>query len=171
MCLKMTHIHRFRRVLGLDTRNRDFEGIALAQSSFLLGTLMLKTNRDELLSDLDLMAFAAIAFADLAAMDTENVDRLPFGVIGLNATGIVDIYNVTEASMAGLERESVIGTHYFLTTAQCMNNFMVAQRFEDEPELDTIIDYVLTFRMRPTPVKLRLLKGAASPRRYILIQR
>jgi photoactive yellow protein len=132
---------------------------------------MLKTHRDEVLSDLDLPGFAEIAIADLTTMEAETVDRLPFGVIGLAATGIVEIYNVPEARMAGLERESILGTHYFLTTAQCMNNYMVAQRFEDEPEIDTIIDYVLTFRMRPTPVKLRMLKGAASPRRYILIHR
>ena len=52
-----------------------------------------------------------------------------------------------------------------------MNNFMVAQRFEDEAEIDDVIDYVLTLRMRPTPVRLRLLKSAAASRRYILIQR
>ncbi len=29
-----------------------------------------------------------------------------------------------------------------------MNNFLVAQRFEDEEEIDAILNYVLTFRMR-----------------------
>jgi hypothetical protein len=54
---------------------------------------------------------------------------------------------------------------------QCMNNFMVAQRFEDEAEIDDIVPYVLTLRMRPTRVRLRLLASATSPRRYILIER
>ena len=40
-----------------------------------------------------------------------------------------------------------------------MNNYLVAQRFIDEPEIDDTIDFVLTLRMRPTPVKLRLLKS------------
>jgi hypothetical protein len=52
-----------------------------------------------------------------------------------------------------------------------MNNFMVAQRFEDEPELDDIVPYVLTLRMRPTRVRLRLLATAGAPRHYILIER
>ena len=52
-----------------------------------------------------------------------------------------------------------------------MNNFMVAQRFEDEPELDAIVPYVLTLRMRPTRVRLRLLAGDGAPLRYILIER
>ena len=52
-----------------------------------------------------------------------------------------------------------------------MNNFMVAQRLEDEPELDAIVPYVLTLRMRPTPVRLRLLASPAASRRYLLIER
>jgi len=123
------------------------------------------------LSDLNLPTFANIGLSDFAALDEHTLDRLPFGVVGMAATGIVDVYNATESKLAGLPRDTVLGTHFFSATAQCMNNFMVAQRFEDEAEIDATIDYVLTFRMRPTPVKLRLLKGAGSPLRYVLIQR
>ena len=73
--------------------------------------------------------------------------------------------------MAGLSPERVLGKHLFTNVAPCMNNYLVAQRFEDEAELDVIIDYVLTFRMRPTAVKMKLLKSAAVERRFILIQR
>lgn len=52
-----------------------------------------------------------------------------------------------------------------------MNNFMVAQRFLDEPEIDATIDFVLTLRMRPTPVKLRLLQSKAVALHFILIHR
>jgi hypothetical protein len=46
---------------------------------------------------------------------------------------------------------------------------MVATRFELEPELDAVIEYVLTLRMRPTPVKMRLLASQSSPNRYVVI--
>jgi photoactive yellow protein len=118
-----------------------------------------------------MLSFEAISHATLDTLPAEQLDTLPFGVVGVSPEGIVEIYNVTEERLAGLQRESVIGTHYFSTTAQCMNNFMVAQRFEDEPEIDAIIDYVLTLRMRPTPVRLRLLKATGMDRRYILIER
>jgi hypothetical protein len=56
-----------------------------------------------------------------------------------------------------------------------MNNYLVAQRFEDAAAtgdlLDATIDYVLTLRMRPVKVKLRLLASAASAHRYVLVQR
>ena len=115
--------------------------------------------------------FEAVPHALLCIMDAARLDRLPFGVVGLSPDGLVEVYNQTEARLAGLNRDDVLGTSFFLSVAQCMNNFLVAQRFDDEEEIDAIVAYVLTFRMRPTPVRLRLLKRADHPRRYLLIQR
>jgi hypothetical protein len=42
---------------------------------------------------------------------------------------------------------------------------------EHEAELDDIVPYVLTLRMRPTKVRLRLLATAGILRRYVLIER
>ncbi len=110
-------------------------------------------------------------YALLCVMSSDRLDALPFGVVGLSQDGIVEVYNKTEATLAGLNRDDVIGAHFFLSVAQCMNNFLVAQRLEDEEDVDAVIAYVLTFRMRPTPVRLRLLKRAGHPRRFVLIQR
>lgn len=116
-------------------------------------------------------SFEAVALSDLDTMSTEDRDALPFGVVGFESDTIVRSYNATEARMAGLDPATVIGVPFFDAVAQCMNNFLVAQRFEDEPEIDDIIPYVLTLRMRPTKVRLRLLAAPHMPRRYILIER
>lgn len=116
-------------------------------------------------------SFSEISGSTLEEMNDEALDSLPFGVVGLTPDGVTKRYSAREGELAGLRRDTVIGTDYFDEIAQCMNNFMVAQRFEDEPEIDDIISYVLTLKMRPTPVKLRLLKGNAFSLRYILIQR
>jgi photoactive yellow protein len=104
-------------------------------------------------------------------MDSAGLDQLPFGVVGIDSSGITLVYNALEARMSGLDPDTVLGVSFFDTVAQCMNNFMVAQRFDDEPELDVIIPYVLTLRMRPTRVRLRLLTEPATPLRFILIER
>ncbi len=56
-----------------------------------------------------------------------------------------------------------------------MNNYLVATRFEEATSgctvLDATIDYVLTLRMRPTKVKLRLLASPARALRYVLVER
>jgi len=117
------------------------------------------------------MDFSTCSIGDIDRASGATLDDLPFGVIGFDADGTVSFYSATESRLAGLSPEKVVGKHLFSVVAPCMNNFMVAQRYEDEPELDATIDYVLTLRMRPTPVKLRMLRSAAAARRYLLVQR
>ena len=117
------------------------------------------------------MTFQGIRIDELSNLHRSELDALPFGVIGFDLSGEVQAYSATESRLAGLSPERVVGRHFFGAVAPCMNNFMVAQRFEDETELDETIDYVLTLRMRPTQVKLRLLKSAAVPLSYVLVQR
>jgi photoactive yellow protein len=112
-----------------------------------------------------------VSFAALDAASAQALDALPFGVIGFAADGLVTRYNVFESRGAGLRAANVVGRHVFHEIAPCMNNFMVAQRFEDEPQLDATVPYVLTLRMRPTPVRLRLLRSPESASRYLLVDR
>jgi photoactive yellow protein len=114
-------------------------------------------------------------FATLAAMSDAERDHLPFGVIGFDADTMVRQYNTFESDAAGLGMARVVGQPLFTVVAPCMNNFMVAQRFEDAIEsnaaLDATIDYVLTLRMRPVKVALRLLAAPGAAIRYVLVQR
>ena len=111
----------------------------------------------------------------LAALSGTDLDALDFGVIGFDADGTVRLYNAFESRAAGLAPERVIGRHLFTSVAPCMNNFMVAQRFEDAAvngvDLDATIDYVLTLRMKPVKVRLRLLARAGAPLRHVLVDR
>jgi photoactive yellow protein len=113
--------------------------------------------------------------ATLTALAASEIDGLAFGVIHFDPDGIVRRYNRYEQVHAGLGLEQVIGKHVFTELAQCMNNFMVAERFESArtlgQDLDATLDYVLTWKMKPTPVKLRLLSGPGQPGGYVLIHR
>lgn len=95
------------------------------------------------------------------------LDALPFGVIGFDEDDIVTHYNRVEAEAAGLRVDQTMGRDLFVEVAPCMNNFMVSDKFDASVELDEIIDYVLTLRMKPTSVKLRLLNGPEG--RFILV--
>jgi photoactive yellow protein len=111
----------------------------------------------------------------LATFSASDMDTLEFGVIGFDADTVVRVYNSFESRMAGLAAAGVLGRPLFGVVAQCMNNFMVAQRFEDaardRTRLDETIDYVLTLRMRPIKVKLRLLSLPDAALSYVLINR
>lgn len=114
-------------------------------------------------------------FTLLGAMSDAERDQLDFGVIGFDAETVVRQYNQFESDAAGLGMARVLGQPLFTVVAPCMNNFMVAQRFEDAletgEELDATIDYVLTLRMRPVKVALRLLASPSAAIRYVLVQR
>ncbi|WP_036166321.1 phosphonate transporter [Massilia sp. 9096] len=114
-------------------------------------------------------------YTHLAQMKPEDLDQLDFGVIGFDDATHVCRYNRFESEAAGLTALRVLGQPLFTNVAPCLNNFMVAQRFEDAHDdaaaLDDTIDYVLTLRMRPIKVKLRLLAAPDSAVRYVLVQR
>ncbi len=111
----------------------------------------------------------------LLALGPDALDAVPFGVIGFDATGLVQQYNRWEAQAAGLSPGQVLGLDLFGSVAQCMNNYLVAQRFEDAAAegqpLDETIDYVLTLRMKPCRVELRLLAQPEAALRYVCIDR
>ena len=99
------------------------------------------------------------------------LDTLPFGVIAMAGNGTVVSYNETESRLSGLMPANVIGRHFFSAVAPCTNNFIVAYRFETEPALDAVTDYVFTLRMQPTAVRLRLLKQPLRRLMYLVVER
>jgi photoactive yellow protein len=114
-------------------------------------------------------------YGHLARLAPADLDQLDFGVIGFDGDTNVCVYNQHESEAAGLTPPRVLGQPLFSNVAQCLNNFLVAQRFEDAQDdgtaLDATIDYVLTLRMRPIKVALRLLAEPGCAVRYVLVQR
>ncbi|MEY4766022.1 MAG: hypothetical protein RI907_2695 [Pseudomonadota bacterium] len=113
--------------------------------------------------------------AQLEAFSPESLDALPFGVIGFDADGRICRYNRYESEAAHFPVNQVLGQHVFEELAPCFNNYLVAGVLEAAAEaslpVDTTLPYVLTFRMKPTRVKLRLLAPVGPGLRYILVQR
>lgn len=114
------------------------------------------------------------ALTVLASSTRQALDEIDVGIIGFQPDGIAAVYNRRESAFSSLAPGDVIGRHLFTEVAQCMNNYLVAQRFEDAAEagrpLDERLDFVLTWRMRPTRVQLRLLSAPAQPLRWILLR-
>ncbi len=100
-----------------------------------------------------------------------ELDTAPYGVIAMSLDGTVEAYNLAESKLAGLTPERVIGKNFFSSVAPCTNNFMVAHRFQTETDLDAVIDYVLTLRMMPKKVHMRMLRRHDASRMFLVIQR
>ena len=123
-----------------------------------------------MLDDLTCAAFDApdlLAVLDRAPMS--SMDALQFGLIVMDRGGEVIWYNAYESERAGLSQERVVGRNFFTSVGPCTNNYLIAQRYIDEPDLDEIIDFVFTLRMTPTPVRVRMMARDGSPRQYLAV--
>jgi photoactive yellow protein len=111
----------------------------------------------------------------LEDVDAADLDRLQCGALGFDDEGTLRQYNKVEAAGSGVDASRLLGQNVFFTVAPCMNNYLVAQRFEDALQhgqaLDEIVDFVLTWRMRPTHVKLRLVAVPGMDLRYVFVER
>jgi photoactive yellow protein len=110
-------------------------------------------------------------FGWLEATAPRDLDTLSFGLVAMAHDGTVEHYNLAEGELTGLTPERTIGRNFFTSVAPCTNNFMVAHRFEAEPEIDASIDYVFTFRLSPMKVRLRLLKRFGGRRIYLAVRK
>jgi photoactive yellow protein len=121
-------------------------------------------------------AVATWQFGDsglLAALESapaDRIDDLGFGLIVMDRDGRVTGYNQAESQLAGLPVDEVVGRNFFVEVGPCTNNYLIAQRFHDSEELDEQLDYVFTYRMSPTPVRLRLLARRGSSRQYLAVR-
>ncbi len=110
---------------------------------------------------------------DMHALDSEDVNRLPFGLMELTRMGVVRRYNVTEAEMAGLAVDSVLGKDFFREVAPCTQ----ATEFEDRwRELlasgggDADFEFVFRFQRGHRLVRIRMIVEDDGDRNLILVQ-
>jgi photoactive yellow protein len=117
---------------------------------------------------------AAALHARLADCSGPELDRAAFGAIGFDSAWRVRRYNRTESRFSGLSPGSVLGHGVFAVVVPCLGNELVARRFEAAVSCGTLLDvtlpYVLTWRMSPTPVRLRLLSSPDQPLHYVLVE-
>jgi photoactive yellow protein len=115
-------------------------------------------------------------FADPGLLDAlesaplDSIDDFGFGLIVMDRDGRVLGYNQAESKLSGLPAGEVIGRNFFVEIGPCTNNYLIAERYRDSGELDEQLDYVFTYRMAPTPVRLRLLARSGSSRQYLVVR-
>ena len=104
----------------------------------------------------------------------EALDDLAFGLITMDRHGVVLHYNADESRRSGLRPDRVVGRDFFRSVGPCADHPLVAGRFAQAADagrtLDEEVDFTFTFRMRLSPVRLRLLAAAGSPRQYLAVR-
>ena len=81
------------------------------------------------------MNFSSVTIDQLNAASTPNLNAANFGVVKMSHDGKVTDYNDNQEKHTGMSKSAVMGKHFFTQVAPCTNNFMVAQKFENENSL------------------------------------
>ena len=105
-------------------------------------------------------------------MTAEELDRAPYGMIQLDATGRILHYNAVESKLASLSREDAIGKQFFTEVAPCTKVQDFYGRVKEgviRESLDTSFRFHFAFKQNPRDVTVRLLYSKRTRTVWVLI--
>ena len=105
-------------------------------------------------------------------MSSDELDKLPYGMIQLDATGRILHYNAVESKLASLRKEDAIGKQFFTEIAPCTKVQDFYGRFKEgviRESLDTSFRFHFAFKQNPRDVTVRLLYSRRTRTVWVLI--
>lgn len=105
-------------------------------------------------------------------MSAEDLDKLAYGMIQLDATGRILNYNAIESKLASLRKEDAIGKQFFTEIAPCTRVQEFYGRFKEgviRESLDTSFRFHFAFKQNPRDVTVRLLYSRRTRTVWVLI--
>ncbi|MGV7029834.1 histidine kinase dimerization/phosphoacceptor domain -containing protein [Methylobacterium symbioticum] len=101
---------------------------------------------------------------DLDSLTSDELDRLDLGVIGLDPTGRILVFNDAASALSGLSREAVLGRNYFREIAPGTNTPGFFGRFlsgHRRGAFDERFEFVFGRMPQPLRARVRLHSGQA----------
>jgi photoactive yellow protein len=111
---------------------------------------------------------------ELKDFPAAQLDALPFGVIKVDKTGKILIYNAAEAELAGRQPASVVGKNFFTDVAPCTNVEAFAAKFHKGIEaggVNVVFPFVFTFPKGPMNVWVTLYYENGDSAAWIFVER
>lgn len=109
----------------------------------------------------------------LSSLSHAEQEALDYGLIGFRDDMKVVVYNRWEQEFAGISETDALGRDIFTELVPCASNDLVAGRFEearrDSVDLNYRLDYVFTYRMKPTRVTLTLRRKQATGMNWLVV--
>jgi photoactive yellow protein len=112
-----------------------------------------------------------ITSSDLTKLNPAEFDALPFGMIQLDAAGMVKAYNAWEARLARRDAKDVIGKNFFTDVAPCTNVAAFRGKLDElaeRGEKTYIFDYDFLFPWGTRRVRIRFVVDSLDER-WVLV--
>ncbi|MDX2146564.1 MAG: photoactive yellow protein [Planctomycetota bacterium] len=113
-------------------------------------------------------------FNMLGNITRNDIDACDFGVIQLDDTGNVVMVNRYQSDLGGVPVPSFEGKHWFTKIAPCTNNSLIYGTFKKgvaANNLNVVIPYTFTFKMKPTNVRLHLFRDTRTGKNFVFCVR
>lgn len=108
----------------------------------------------------------------LGSFTRNDADACDFGVVKVDDSGVIQLYNRYESELAGVIPSAAEGKNFFTQVAPCSNNGLFYGAFKKgvaAGHLNTSFPYTFTYRMKPTNVKIHLFRDTASATNWIFV--
>jgi photoactive yellow protein len=108
-----------------------------------------------------------------ARLSEQELGSISFGVIQVDETGRILIFNAAESSIAGIARKAALGKNFFTEVAICTNESGFRGRFEAGVKagtLDILFEWHLAGENMPRVV-VHITKAARGNRYWICTKR
>ncbi len=116
----------------------------------------------------------AEVLSQAGTMNKPQADLCGFGCVQVDDAGRVLIYNRYLSEMSGVSAKGAEGKNFFTSVNPCTNNPMFYGLFKRgvaHDAMDEQFDYVFTYQMRPTNVKVHLYRDALAKTNWIFVKK
>jgi photoactive yellow protein len=110
----------------------------------------------------------------LSSMNKEQLDKVAFGAIQLDANGNIIQYNAAEGDITGRDPSTVVGKNFFNDVAPCTNSPEFKGKFDEgvkNGDLNTMFEYTFDYEMQPTKVKVHMKKALSGDSYWVFVKR
>jgi photoactive yellow protein len=118
-------------------------------------------------------AASSFLFQNINSIGEKELDSLPYGVIQMDAAGIVLRYNSYEANLAGLTKQNVVGKNFFKQVAPCTDVRDFYGQFQKgiaDGELHCTFRFHFAFKKNPRDVTVTLFYNKRDETVWVMVQ-
>lgn len=109
----------------------------------------------------------------LGTLGQSDADSYPFGIVKVDESGKILLYNKYESELANVPIQTAVGKNFFTEVAICTNNRIFYGRFKEgmiTGDLDIAFNYVFTYKMKPTNVVIHLYHDKGTNSNWIFVK-
>lgn len=109
----------------------------------------------------------------LPSLSAEELDALSIGIVKVDDSGKILMYNKEEGRIGNVSPASVMGKNFFTQVAPCTNNRLFFGKFKEgvsSGNLSFSMPYTFTYKIKPTNVQIQMYRDQGTSSNWIIVK-